>query len=98
MEASTLAPDVPQTNDGRELPRYIRSTRLWALQIKRIELSSPPQLHFEEPGYGPFATTETWIARHHPRQGGWYVMLSPAYAVYVSPEDFQAQYLKAADA
>lgn len=86
MELTALP---PMTNDGRELPRFtIDGREVWALQVKSVRLSTPPQIAFEDPGFGPFNVTTLFVTGWKPKQGDWFTISQGGICRIVKKDEF----------
>jgi len=89
-----------------ELPKYQCHKQVWALKIKSIKRLTPSQtglISGDEPGrvleitpvnegYVPFNVDENYIAKHNPKEGGYYVQYKDGYKSYSPAKEFEEGY------
>lgn len=87
-----------------EMPKYKCHKEVYALKIKEIERDvdkaieedrdSTGQifLHFEEDGYAPVKLNREWNNKHHPEEGGYYVVYEDGYTSWSPAEAFEKGY------
>lgn len=102
------ADTAPQA--GREMPRYQSHKKVWALKIKEIvfdsdlakldgnrETDGSATVTPEEPGYAPFKVPATYVHKHTPKAGGYYVVYGPdGYASWSPAAQFENGYTRLA--
>jgi len=81
----------------KELPKYTCFKEVWALKIKRLEVSTETrgwelQLVPHEEGYAPFILSEEYVKKHKPQVGGYYVVYSDGYKSYSPAFAFESGY------
>lgn len=92
-------------NTTRELPKYQCHKKVWALKIKSILFDKKEQLSGVsgevgrmaeitpyEDGYAPFIVDENYIAKHNPKEGGYYVVYDDGYKSFTPADAFESGY------
>lgn len=81
---------------GREMPRYKCHKEVWALKIDRVEHfnSGDAVIHPAEEGYGPIHITSSFIAKHDPQPGAYYVVYKDGYASISPAQAFEDGYTR----
>ena len=85
---------------GREMPKYSCHKVVWALKIKAIEYGKPDTplgasgatITPEEQGYAPFEVDVTYVRKHDPQVGGYYVIYKDGYKSFSPAEAFEDGY------
>lgn len=93
---------------SREMPKYQCHKKVWALKIKQINkltmsqrgLVSDPQAEDgrlweivpENDQYAPFDVKESYISKHQPVEGGYYVVYEDGYASFSPADAFEGGY------
>jgi hypothetical protein len=90
---------------SREMPQYQCHKKVWALKIKAIEHNPNPDatgrsasssygafLTPSEPGYGAFEVDASFMCKHNPQVGGYYVVYEDGYKSYSPAEAFEGGY------
>lgn len=92
-----MTPDN-DTGAACEMPRYQCHKKVWALKIKAIDLLLKgyvgATLTPEEPGYGPFKVDDSYMAKHKPEVGGYYVVYDDGYKSYSPAKAFEEGYTR----
>lgn len=92
-------------NIERELPRYRSHKEVWALKIRSIvpitaeELtgSDGPKpdgamIYPEDSGYGPVTVDQSYMTKHEPKVGGYYVVYADGYRSFSPSDAFEEGY------
>lgn len=90
--------------DSRQMPRYKSHKKVWALKIATIEFDTD-KANVEnretdgsaiitpvEDGYAPFSVDHTYVRKHGPKAGGYYVVYDDGYKSWSPAEAFEAGY------
>ena len=98
--------DFGEPSVGREMPRYKSHKEVWALKIKAIafdqalaaeqgrETDGSATITPEEPGYAPFKVDASYVRKHSPVVGGYYVVYDDGYTSYSPAAAFEAGYTR----
>jgi len=82
----------------KEMPKYRSHKTVWALKIKKIDWDCDKAIEEdrdsdgtaiitpEEHGYAPFKVDREYCSKHHPKEGGYYVVYKDGYKSW-SPAD-----------
>lgn len=71
----------------KELPRYRCHKEVWGLQIEKIEIKDDYAIIYPVlKEYAPFKVNRSYILKHNPYAGGYYVIYKDGYKSF-SPED-----------
>lgn len=90
-----------ETGAMREMPKYQCHKRVWALKIKNIRIPAQPDptawngmlvLDFEDEGYAPLLMDATYVKKHDPKPGGYYVVYDDGYKSYSPGAAFESGY------
>lgn len=88
----------------RELPRYQSHKKVWALKIQAIqfdydvaqstnrETDGSAIITPADEGYGPFKVDYTYVRKHNPQVGGYYVQYADGYTSFSPAEAFESGY------
>lgn len=88
----------------KEMPIYQSHKKVHALKIKKIILDSDlakesnretdgsAMIVPEEEGYDPFAVDHSYMHKHEPKAGGYYVVYEGGYASWSPAEAFENGY------
>jgi|SRR5688500_7630260 hypothetical protein len=89
----------------REMPRYKCHKEVWALKIKNLVLQTAEDLtgsegpspdgamlYPEEAGYGPFYIEQSYLDKHKPEVGGYYVVYKDGYKSFSPAGAFEEGY------
>ncbi|WP_257827944.1 hypothetical protein [Burkholderia glumae] len=92
-------------SDYREMPKYVCHKQVWALKIKAIWPNTDPSksglagaiqdgatITPVEEGYAPFEVSESYIEKHKPQVGGYYVVYADGYKSFSPAEAFESGY------
>ncbi|WP_343482792.1 hypothetical protein [Enterobacter cloacae] len=77
-----------------EMPRYQCHKKVWALKIKDVKVASDgtavitPSDH----GFGEFDVEASYVEKHCPQPGGYYVQYEGGYESYSPAETFESGY------
>ena len=79
-----------------EMPRYKCHKEVWALRIASVDLSdlATPRLCFQDEGYSPIAVDYSWIKKHDPQPGGYYVVYKDGYRSFSPAAAFEEGYTR----
>ncbi len=80
-----------------EMPKYQCHKKVWALKIARIEpgaIDTHSNIIPEEPGYGPIPVPNSFLVRHQPQAGGYYVVYEDGYVSYSPAAAFESGYTR----
>jgi hypothetical protein len=80
---------------GKELPEYKCHKTVWALKIRAIDYRDSDDdtyLWFEEDGYSPIIVDKTWLDKHEPVVGGYFVVYKGGYRSFSPEEAFEKGY------
>ncbi len=77
-----------------EMPRYICTKKVWALQIEKIEVkeNGSAMITPVEKGYAPFPVDSAYMMKHKPYVGGYYVVYKDGYKSFSPAKAFQDGY------
>ena len=75
----------------REMPRYQSHKVVHALEIKAVDGTT---ITPADDGYGPFVVEQSWIDRHKPDAGGFYVVYEDGYKSYSPRAAFLGGYAR----
>ena len=90
----------------QEMPRYKCHKEVWALKIARIDLDSvkaqeenretdgSAMITPADEGYAPFRVEHSYIFKHKPEVGGYYVVYKDGYKSFSPAEAFDSGYSK----
>lgn len=83
----------------RQLPAYKSHKTVWALKIADIQQSPADELSTvdggtwrlipENPGYGPITVPHSYVQKHAPQPGGYYVVYADGYASFSPAKAFE---------
>lgn len=91
-------------NTAIELPKYRCHKEVWALKIKSIvfdfeiakienrETDGSAMITPEDSRYSPFKVSGVYLAKHTPKDGGYYVVYADNYKSYSPAEAFESGY------
>lgn len=84
-------------NASTQLPRYKCHKDVWALKISAIETRQHPSgpayvLAFENPRYAPMSIEYSYIEKHRPHVGGYYVVYADGYKSFSPADVFESGY------
>ena len=76
---------------GVEMPRYQSDKEVWALKIKSIvkEGDGSAIITPAEDGYGDFRVDATYMIKHNPQAGGYYVVYKDGYKSFCPAKEFE---------
>lgn len=77
-----------------EMPKYNCHKQVWALRISAVVLNEngSGDLFFVEEGYSPISVDESYMNKHKPTEGGYYVVYADGYKSFSPAEAFKAGY------
>lgn len=91
--------DQVQETPQREMPRYKSHKTVWALKIADIQQSPADELSTvdggtwrlipTDPGYGPITVPHSYVVKHNPQPGGYYVVYADGYASFSPAQAFE---------
>jgi hypothetical protein len=81
---------------ARELPKYKCHKEVFALKIKDITFiaSGGAVITPEEKGYSVFSVGHSYVQKHSPQVGGYYVVYEDGYKSFSPPEAFEGGYTR----
>jgi hypothetical protein len=91
---------------SRELPKYQSHKKVWALKIKKIVLDSDlaretnretngkATITPENDAYAPFDVDGSYLRKHEPKEGGYYVVYEDGYRSFSPADAFEGGYTK----
>lgn len=76
-----------------ELPQYQRAQKVGALRIAHI-IPNPRgvELHFDDQRYAPIQVSLSWIARHAPEVGGYFMVREDGFEAFCPEAQFSGEY------
>lgn len=87
----------------RQLPAYKSHKTVWALKIASIEQTPADEpaavaggtwrLIPEDKSYGPITVPHSYVLKHNPQPGGYYVVYADGYASFSPEQAFEEGYL-----
>jgi hypothetical protein len=82
-----------------EMPRYQSHKAVWALKIKSIDdpnnaTDGSRLLSFEESGYAPICVDGTYMQKHNPQVGGYYIVYADGYKSWSPAPAFDEGYTR----
>lgn len=81
---------------GIALPRYRCHKEVWALKIELLKPdpkgSGDLTLHPENREYAAFVLPAAWVAKHQPKEGGYWVQYKGGYTSYSPADAFEEGY------
>jgi hypothetical protein len=80
----------------REMPRYQCHKIVWALQIKKIELTEHGSATITpyDDGYTPFHVDREYVTKHDPKVDGYYVVYEDGYKSWSPKQVFESGYTR----
>ncbi len=77
-----------------EMPRYKCHKEVWALKIADIRYVGEHEhlITPEDKKYAPFQVESTYVDKHDPKPGGYYVAYKGGYKSYSPAEAFEGGY------
>ena len=88
------------------MPQYQSHKKVWALKIKHIALDSTAaqsearetdgsaMIEPADPGYAPFRVDHTYMNKHKPEVGGYFVQYADGYKSFSPAKAFEEGYTK----
>lgn len=99
--------DIEDTSSAqREMPKYECHKQVWALKIARLELditlaaaedretTGGAWITPAEEGYAKFHVPALYVAKHNPREGGYYVVYDDGYKSFSPAAAFEQGYTR----
>jgi hypothetical protein len=85
-----------ETQNGMEMPRYKSHKQVWALKIKSVGLDEDGGAFIipEEKGYEEFKVDQSYVDKHKPQAGGYYVVYPDGYKSWSPAKAFEDGYTK----
>lgn len=81
-----------------QMPRYKCHKQVWALKIAGISLpqneAGDAELAFSDEGYAPKLMTRSWLDKHNPAVGGYYVVYDDGYQSFSPAKAFEEGYTR----
>jgi hypothetical protein len=94
-----------QSNEAqREMPKYTSHKTVWALKIAKLELditlaaaedretTGGAWITPADEGYAKFHVPALYVAKHNPREGGYYVVYADGYKSFSPSDAFEEGY------
>lgn len=77
-----------------EMPKYQCHKQVWALKIKEVKVASDGTAVITpaEAGFADFDVESSFIEKHSPKPGGYYVQYAGGYESYSPAEVFESGY------
>lgn len=81
-----------------EMPRYQCHKEVWALKIDKIDypkdgaFSGVSVITPADSGYAPFNVSSSYVSKHDPQPGGYYVVYDDGYRSYSPAAAFESGY------
>ena len=88
------APNLIMTGlimNSAEMPLYECHKKVHALRIKKVR---GVELVVEESGFAPVPVGQSWIDKHNPEPGGYYVVYQDGYTSYSPAKAFESGYTR----
>lgn len=92
---------------GIEMPRYQSHKKVWAIKIKSVVYDEDMRTQDieqkdereatitpEDKGYSTFKVGARYLAKHNPREGGYYVFYEDGYESFYPAEAFEDGYTR----
>ena len=86
----------------QQMPQYQSHKRVWALKIAKLERHTSPDPNAEtdggatitpaEDGFAPLHVDYTYMQKHNPQVGGYYVVYKDGYKSFSPAEPFEDGY------
>ncbi|EAA7887208.1 hypothetical protein KSH05_003680 [Salmonella enterica subsp. enterica serovar Anatum] len=79
-----------------EMPKYQCHKQVWALKIKDVKVASDGTAVItpSDPGFGDFDVESSYVDKHSPQPGGYYVQYAGGYESYSPAEAFESGYTR----
>ena len=79
-----------------QMPRYLCNKTVWALKIKRVDINHKGKalLLIEDKGFAPIEVSKSYVDKHHPESGGYYVVYVGGYKSFSPAHVFESGYGK----
>ena len=79
-----------------EMPKYQCHKQVWALKIKSVKVASDGTAVITpaDTGFGDFDVEASYIDKHHPQPGGYYVLYVGGYESYSPAYAFESGYTR----
>lgn len=77
-----------------EMPIYLSRKKVWALKIKSVDTNCSDEnkgalLYFEDGKYAAKSVSQSYIDKHKPERGGYYVVYKGGYESFSPEEPFE---------
>lgn len=94
------------TGTEAQMPRYRSHKTVWALKIASIEFDADKAQETNretdgsatitpvEAGYAPFKVEESYVRKHTPKEGGYYVVYADGYKSWSPADAFEDGYTR----
>lgn len=104
FQTGKLAQHVKEISESEtlvEMPKYKCHKQVWALKISDVrdpsadtgnESDGSRILIFERPGFGPIGVDHSYVHKHKPQAGGYYVVYEDGYKSWSPAEAFEGGY------
>jgi hypothetical protein len=105
-ETITEDKDSIEGAESMEMPKYTCHKEVWALQIKEIiyavdqaqgtnqETDGSAMITPVEEGYAPFRVDHTYLKKHRPEVGGYFILYKGGYKSFSPKQPFEEGYTK----
>ena len=100
IRIKSRGPEPREQVGTSEMPRYLCHKEVWALKISRIHAdeldlaTGGATITPAEAGYAPFKVGATYLAKHRPKTGGYYVVYKDGYASFSPARAFEDGYTR----
>lgn len=87
-------------NVSCEMPKYVCHKTVRALKIKQLSKASRTDgsiqtiIYPEDEGFAPFELEASYVAKHNPQKGGYYVVYEDGYKSYSPAAAFKNGYTR----
>ena len=98
--------EAQRNTTEREMPKYVCHKQVWALKIAKLELditlaaaedretTGGAWITPADEGYAKFHVEALYVAKHNPREGGYYVVYPDGYKSFSPAAAFEDGYTK----
>ena len=83
------------TETAMEMPQYQCHKKVWALQIEKVApdpRTGGAVLTFEEKPYAPRRVDASYVVKHDPQPGGYFVRYKDGYESFSPADAFESGY------
>lgn len=98
-----VLPLAPKNNikmsSPEKMPKYLCHKEVWAVKIKGIRRLKDGSATIvpEESGFTPFKVDQSYVKKHDPKLGGYFVLYEDGYKSFSPAEPFEAGYARKLD-